>query len=133
MRVTEVQALVKYSTEIKGSWVAIEFGGTASLTDVEETLESVSAELYQRLTKQLKALWANNKAREDETKTEALVSRSPERVFSPERSEGEAKGQTPNQNWCAEHHTEFKQFNKNGNSWFSHKTADGTWHNRGSR
>jgi hypothetical protein len=72
MRVTEVQALVKYSTEIKGSWVAIELGGTASLTDVEETLESVSAELYQRLTKQLKALWANNKAGGSETQAEAL-------------------------------------------------------------
>ena len=108
MQVTEVQALVKYSTEIKGSWVAIELGSTASLTSSDETLESVSAELYQRLTQQLKALWPNNKA-----------------------GGGETQAETPNPNWCAEHHTEFKQFNKNGNSWFSHKTADGTWHNRG--
>jgi hypothetical protein len=112
MQVTEVQALVKYSTEIKGSWVAIELGSTASLTTSDETLESVSAELYQRLTKQLKVLWAN-KASGEETKTETETG-------------------SPNPNWCAEHHTEFKQFNKNGNSWFSHKTADGTWHNRGS-
>ena len=68
MRVTEVQALVKYSTEIKGSWVAIELGSTASLTNSEETLESVSDELYARLTKQLKILWANNKAGGDENK-----------------------------------------------------------------
>ena len=126
MQVTEVQALVKYATEVRGSWVTIELGSTASLTTSDETLESVSAELYQRLTKQLKVLWANSKAGEGETKTEALVSRS------PEPSEGGAKGQIPNPNWCAEHHTEFKQFSKNGNSWFSHKTADGTWHNRGS-
>jgi hypothetical protein len=125
MRINEVQAQVRYSSEVRGSWVTIELGSTASLTSSEETLESVSAELYQRLTKQLKALWANNKAGGSETQAEALVSRS------PELSEGEAKGQTPNPNWCAEHHTEFKQFSKNGNSWFSHKTADGTWHNRG--
>src|ERR687891_2676962 len=126
MRVTEVQALVKNSSEIKGFWVAIELGSTASLTDNNETLESVSDELYKRLSKQLKVLWGHNKAGGSETQAEALVSRS------PELSEGEAKGQTPNPNWCAEHHTEFKQFSKNGNSWFSHKTADGTWHNRGS-
>ena len=88
LRVTEVQALVKYATEVRGSWVTIELGSTASLTNSEETLESVSDELYQRLTKQLKALWANNKAGGNETQAEALVSRS------PERSEGEAKGQT---------------------------------------
>jgi hypothetical protein len=109
MRINEVQAQVRYSSEVRGSWVTIELGSTASLTNSEETLESVSAELYQRLTKQLKALWANNKAGGSKTQAE-----------------------TSNQNWCAEHHTEFKQFNKNGNSWFSHKTADGTWHNRGS-
>ena len=110
MRITEVQALVKYSTEINGSWVSIELGSTASLISSEETLESVSDELYARLTKQLKLLWTNNKAERSETKTETG---------------------SPNPNWCAEHHTEFKQFNKNGNSWFSHKTADGTWPNRG--
>jgi hypothetical protein len=126
MRVTEISATVRYSAEAKGAWRSIEVGATARLIASDETLESVSAELYQRLTKQLKVLWANSKAGEGETKTEALVSRS------PERSEGGAKGQTPNPNWCAEHHTEFKQFSKNGNSWFSHKTADGTWHNRGS-
>ena len=70
MRVTEVQALVKYSTEIRGSWVAVELGSTASLTTSDETLESVSAELYQRLAKQLKVLWAN-KASGEETKTES--------------------------------------------------------------
>jgi hypothetical protein len=114
MRVTEVQALVKYSREVKGSWVAIELGGTASLTNSEETLESVSDELYKRLTKQLKVLWASNKAGGGETKTET-----------------EAETQNPNPNWCAEHNTEFKKFSKDGKTWFSHKTADGTWHNRG--
>ena len=110
MRINEVQAQVRYSSEVRGSWVTIELGSTASLTSSEETLESVSAELYQRLTKQLKALWANNKAGGGETKTEA---------------------QTPNPNWCSEHQVEFRKFSKGDNSWFSHKTADGTWHNRG--
>jgi hypothetical protein len=116
MRINEVQAQVRYSSEVRGSWVTIELGSTASLTNSEEILESVSDELYQRLTKQLKALWVNSKAGGSEPQAEAL---------------SEAKGQTPNPNWCAEHHTEFKQFSKNGNSWFSHKIADGTWHNRG--
>jgi hypothetical protein len=112
MRVTEVTVVAKYSLDTGHGWKAIEVGATATLTNSDETLESVSAELYQRLTKQLKVLWAN-KANGEETKTETETG-------------------SPNPNWCAEHHTEFKQFSKNGNSWFSHKTADGTWHNRGS-
>jgi hypothetical protein len=112
MRINEVQAQVSYSSEVRGNWVTIELGSTASLTNGEETLESVSDELYKRLTNQLKLLWANNKGERSEAKTET-------------------QAETPNPNWCVEHHTEFKQFSKNGNSWFSHKTADGTWHNRG--
>jgi hypothetical protein len=69
MRINEIQAQVRYSSEVRGSWVTIELGSTASLTNSEETLESVSDELYQRLAKQLKVLWAN-KASGEETKTE---------------------------------------------------------------
>jgi hypothetical protein len=114
MQVTEVQALVKYATEVRGSWVTIELGSTASLTSSDETLESVSDELYARLTKQLKVLWANNKAGAGENKRDT-----------------QAETQSPNPNWCSEHQVEFRKFSKDGNSWFSHKTADGTWHNRG--
>ena len=78
MRVTEVQALVKYATEVRGSWVTIELGSTASLTSSDETLESVSDELYKRLTKQLKLLWANNKAGGGETKPVLSVAEGPE-------------------------------------------------------
>jgi hypothetical protein len=114
MRVTEVQALVKYATEMQGSWVTIELGSTASLTTNDETLESVSDELYQRLTKQLKVLWASNKAGGDETQRGT-----------------QAETQNLNPHWCTQHQVEFRKFSKDGNSWFSHKTADGTWHNRG--
>ena len=68
MKINEVQAQVRYSSEVRGSWVTIELGSIASLTNSEETLESVSDELYKRLTKQLKILWANNKAGGDENK-----------------------------------------------------------------
>jgi hypothetical protein len=63
MRINEVQAQVRYSSEVRGSWVTIELGSTASLTSSEETLESVSDELYKRLTKQLKVLWASGHPR----------------------------------------------------------------------
>jgi hypothetical protein len=114
MRVTDVQALVKYSVEVKGAWVTVELGGTASLTNSEETLENVSDELHKRLTKQLKVLWASNKAGGGET---------------PEQARTETKPETQ-ENWCTTHNTEFKKFSKDGKTWFSHRTADG-WHKQG--
>jgi hypothetical protein len=117
MQVTEVRTVVRYSSEAKGAWRSIEVGATATLTASDETLESAQAELYNRLASQLKLLWHKGNGKP---------------VLSiAEGTETPAETQSPNPNWCVEHHTEFRQFSKNGNSWFSHKTADGSWHNRG--
>ena len=59
MRVTEVTTTIRYSAEGKGAWRSIEVGATAILTAPGETLEVAQQELYARLSRQLKTLWAN--------------------------------------------------------------------------
>jgi hypothetical protein len=116
MRINEVQAQVRYSSEVRGSWVTIELGSTASLTNSEETLESVSDELYARLSKQLKILWASNKAGGGEAKAE---------------TQGQP-GNNPTvtkEHWCEAHQTQFKRHEKDGNVWYSHRLDNGGWHN----
>jgi hypothetical protein len=34
---------------------------------------------------------------------------------------------TDNSAWCPIHEVEMRRYSKNGKSWFSHKTEDGTW------
>jgi hypothetical protein len=123
MRVTEVQALVKYSTEIRGSWVAVELGSTASLTSSEETLESVSSELYARLSKQLKVLWGHNKAGGGETKTETQGQPS-EASVKPGNNLAPTK-----EHWCVDHNQEWKPKTGKYGTFFSHKAPDGSWCN----
>jgi hypothetical protein len=110
MRINEVQAQVRYSSEVRGSWVTIELGSTASLTSSEETLESVSDELYKRLTKQLKVLWASGHPKDN-------------------GQEGRRIAAQPAQpHYCQEHQREFKRHEKDGNVWYSHRQGSG-WHN----
>ena len=110
MRINEVQAQVRYSSEVRGSWVTIELGSTASLTSSEETLESVSDELYKRLTKQLKVLWASGHPKDN-------------------GQEGHQIAAQPAQpRYCQEHQKEFKRHEKEGNAWYSHRQGSG-WHN----
>jgi hypothetical protein len=52
MRVTEVGATVRYSAEAKGAWRSIEVSATATLSSIDETLESAQQELYNRLASQ---------------------------------------------------------------------------------
>jgi hypothetical protein len=109
MRVTEVSTVVRYSAEAKGAWRSIEVGATATLTASDETLEAAQQELYHRLSRQLKTLWANGNGKAD-TKEPA----TPETL-------------APREHWCEEHQTEYQRFSKDGKVWYSHKAPDGKW------
>jgi hypothetical protein len=123
MQVNKVTATVKYTQDSgKGAWKSVEIGAEATVGP-NESWRVAQANLYRDLGHQLKVLWAQNGGGH---------AQSPQEGHRPVLSvAGGTETQSPTPNWCAEHHTEFKQFSKNGNSWFSHKTADGTWHNRG--
>jgi hypothetical protein len=106
MKITEVSAVVRYSAEIKGSWRAIELASTASLTSSDETLESVSDELYRKLMKQLRVLWANGNG-----KTET----------QEQPSNGSGSPATARQHFCVEHSQEYKKRNGPHGEFYSHQ------------
>jgi hypothetical protein len=115
MRVTEVTVVAKYSLDTGHGWKAIEVGATATLTASDETLETAQQELYARLSRQLKTLWAigNGKA-----ETQGPPSNGPD---SPA---------TTRQHFCVEHGMPFeRRVNKDtGKEFYSHRQDKG-WHN----
>ena len=110
MRVTEVSTVVRYSAEAKGAWRSIEVGATATLTANDETLEAAQQELYHRLSRQLKTLWANGSSKADT-----------QEPTTPETPAPKAD------HYCQEHQTEYQRFSKDGKVWYSHKAPDGKW------
>ena len=38
---------------------------------------------------------------------------------------GEASGQSQGKDWCSKHHVQMKLTQKDGRSWYSHRTAEG--------
>jgi hypothetical protein len=115
VKITEVQALVKYSTEVKGSWVAIELGGTAMLTNSEETLESATAELYNRLTQQIKPLYREKKSEGGDIRKQETQEQPSN---APDHSPGPA---TTQQHYCVEHNQEYKKRNGQYGEFWSHQ------------
>jgi hypothetical protein len=115
MKITEVSTVVRYSAEAKGAWRSIEVGATATLTASDETLEAAQQELYHRLSRQLKTLWANGNG-----KAEA----------QEQPSNGSQTPAPPHEHWCQEHNQEFKaRVNKQtGETFYSHRQGGG-WHN----
>lgn len=43
------------------------------------------------------------------------------------KSNGNGSQQNNNPSWCPIHQTEMKQWERDGRSWYSHKTSDGGW------
>jgi hypothetical protein len=109
MRVTEVTTTIRYSAEGKGAWRSIEVGATATLTASDETLETAQQELYARLSRQLKTLWANGHGNSKPAQEQSL----------PETPE------PPQEHWCSTHQTEYQRFSKDRKVWYSHKAPDG--------
>ena len=113
MKVTEVTVVAKYSLDTGHGWKAIEVGATASLTSPGETLEVAQQELYARLSRQLKTLWANGTGKAE----------------APEQPQAETPAPSK-EHWCSEHSQEFKtRVNKQtGETFYSHRQGGG-WHN----
>ncbi len=46
-----------------------------------------------------------------------------------EEMESQRAAKAEDEHWCPEHNCAFREFRKDGNHWYSHKNADGTWCN----
>jgi hypothetical protein len=123
MKVTEVTVAAKYSLDTGKGWKSIEAGATAALTASDETLESVSDELYNRLSRQLKALWANGNGKDSsqaegsrpvgeghQTNAQPAQASTPPLVAAPAR-----------EHWCSEHNQEYKKRSGPYGEFYSHQ------------
>ena len=104
MRITTVSATLRYSAEAKRAWRSIEVGAEATLTSSDENWQTAQTELYQKLGRQLKALWSNGT---DKVSTEEQPLAMPP---IPDH-------------WCDAHQTEFKRQSKGNAIWYSHRTG----------
>ena len=115
MKVTEITAGAKYSLDTGHGWKAIEVGATATLTG-DETLESAQQELYNRLSRQLKTLWANGNGN-----TQACPEQSRREGHQTPVQPAQSSATPPRPHWCSEHGVEFKQRNGPHGEFYSHQ------------
>ena len=103
MKVTTVSASVRYSKPLgDGSHKTVELSAEAT-PSLNENWTDAQASLYQQLGQQIKALWNGNQASNDGVQ-----------ISTPDH-------------YCNEHGTEFNRFEKDGRSWYAHRTAEGKW------
>jgi hypothetical protein len=125
MQVERINATIRYSQEIQGAWKSLELGAEASL-EPDENWTIAQQGLYSLLTGQLKALWGNKNGHSPEhaqNGAENHVEGSWEEVTSYPSPAAEKPA--PREHWCPAHQREFKRYEKDGRSWYSHRDGDG--------
>jgi hypothetical protein len=113
MNVRIVSANIRYSAEAKGAWRTIEVGAEATV-DPGENWHTAQQELYHQLGRQMKTLWANGNG-------------TGKPQSSPEKPLPTAAPPSRPERWCETHNCDFKRYEKNGKSWWSHKVGN-SWH-----
>jgi hypothetical protein len=120
MKVNLVKATLKYSQDSgKGAWRTVEIGAEATV-DEREQWEAALANLYADLGKELKTLWAGGVKAENGHSAPVEAAEG--------HNEPEPVPAAPT-HYCQEHQTEFRRFERGGQVWYSHRMADGKWHN----
>jgi hypothetical protein len=127
MEVTKVNANIRFSKDIgNGAWKVVELGCEATVGPDEDWTLCQSG-LYAVLAGQLRSLWSQN------TLSPEHASKGPEKAaegtweavehYSPPAES--ARPPARSAHWCSEHGTEFRKFEKDGRTWYSHKAGDG--------
>lgn len=120
MKVTTISANIRYSQDTgKGAWKVVELGAEATL-DTKETWTEAQAKLYHQLGCQLKTLWTNGTGQKVQDAPTKPVEPDPE--LEPIKAPAQ-----PQEHFCQEHQTPFKQYHRGESVWWSHKTAAGKW------
>jgi hypothetical protein len=125
MKVTEITVSAKYSLDTGHGWKAIEVGATASLTASDETLEVAQQELYNRLSRQLKSLWANGNGKDSgQAEGSRPVGEGHQANTQPAQTSPTPPA-PPREHWCSEHNQEWKPKEGKYGTFYSHKAPDG--------
>jgi hypothetical protein len=114
MNVTTVTATIKYSAETKGAWRTTEVGAEADVA-LDEDWHTAQASLYDQLGQQLKTFWSKGASKahaEDDDWVE--LGGNHKDPLTPVPS-----------HYCQVHQCQYKQYEKDGRVWYSHKAPDG--------
>ena len=87
------------------------------MIDAKDSCQDAQHQLYGQLSQQLQKMWANGKAAQNGSESHTKAPQVPEQPPPPEHSA----------HYCQEQQTEYKQYERQGKVWFSHKTAEGKW------
>lgn len=156
MRVREVTAVIKLSTEIGGAWRTLELGAVGTIDVNEESWEDAQRGLYDQLRQQFATLWAKGEKGKkeacDDQKLPFEEDSEPRRQQSNQQKDqpqnrqqnsngnrqgGQGSGNQSNQSthYCDDHAIE-RKVRENGSSgvaFWSHKIPDnkgGGWCNQ---
>lgn len=114
MKINTVAVSVRFSKALgDGQHKTVELSAEG-VVEPRETWETAQAGLYNALGDQLNALWSGNGIMP--TAKTATAPPTVERSAPPERH-------------CQEHGQAFTRYEKNGRSWWAHRTQDGKWCN----
>ena len=118
MEVTSVSASVRFSGAVGPSrFKTVELSAEATVQGDEDWLDA-QGQLYQELGKQVKHLWLQGQ------KPLEGAEKAVEGIPGPDLTEPQPPVQD---HYCLEHQTEFKRYQRGADTWYSHKTVDGTW------
>jgi hypothetical protein len=141
MRVDRVTAVLRYSAEAKGAWRTVELGAEATV-DPEEDWALAQQGLYTRLTSQLREVWGWGKAcpslgrrnghnpEHAQNGPEKPVEAAWEELKGgPPPDPSSSSGEPPAipHYYCEKHKTQLRRYEKDGKTWYSHRTPDGSW------
>ena len=111
MKVTTVSASARFSKALgDGVHKTVELSAEATV-DYAEDWQEAQVRLFQELGQQLKALWTTTANGHTTTRNGKL----------------EGNTNTSNGHYCQQHGVPFQRHEKNGRTWYSHKTDSGEW------
>jgi hypothetical protein len=116
MNVHIVSANIRYSAEAKGAWRTIELGAEAAVAPNEDW-HIAQEQLYHRLGQQMKSLWNNGSG------SGKALSGSESHVQPTPPTSSLFFTQLP-EHCCPTHQTSFKRYEKNGQTWYSHRQGN---------
>jgi hypothetical protein len=126
MKVERVSANIRFSKDTgAGAWKVVELGVEATIGPDEDWTLAQSG-LYAVLASQLRSLWSQNSLSPEHSQnaSEKPVQGDWEHLESSP-SPKPARPAARSAHWCTEHGVEFRRFEKDGRTWYSHKVGDG--------
>jgi hypothetical protein len=117
MQVTSVSVNVRYSKQMAdGSFKTIELGCEGTLNSSDDDWQEVQASLYHQLGDQMHYVFSGNGKGRPQNGPGNAVAPLAEAATPPVPSR---------EHFCTAHQTEYRQFTKDGRTWYSHRHGNG--------